>query len=209
MRLNEHTKLLGQRVILVPYEARHVPKYHEWMSNAALRDLTASEELTLNEEYEMQRSWREDDDKLTFIVLCAETYARTNDEIEAMIGDTNLFLRTDVDEEEEQAEGASQQVVAEAEIMIASPEARGKGFGREAMLLMLKYAQKHLPVTKFEAKIDMENAVSLRLFESFQFHEVRRVEVFNEVTLERPLTSDWLHWLDTQVTLRSEDYKND
>lgn len=210
MRLNEHTKLLGQRVILVPYEARHVPKYHEWMSNAALRDLTASEELTLNEEYEMQRSWRQDDDKLTFIVLCAETYARTNDEIEAMVGDTNLFLRTDEDEEEEkQAEGTSQQIIAEAEIMIASPEARGKGFGREAMLLMLKYAQKHLPVTKFEAKIDMDNAVSLRLFESFQFNEVRRVEVFHEVTLERPLTSDWLHWLDAQVTLRSEVYNGD
>lgn len=206
MRLNEHTKLLGERVILVPYEARHVPRYHEWMSNAALRDLTASEELTLNEEYEMQRSWREDDDKLTFIVLCAETYARTNDEIEAMVGDTNLFLRTD--EEEEQAEGTSQQIIAEAEIMIASPEARGKGFGREAMLLMFKYAYVHLPVTKFEAKIDMENSVSLRLFDSFQFNEVRRVEVFHEVTLERPLTNDWLHWLDAQVTLRSESYKS-
>lgn len=205
MRLNEHTKLLGQRVILVPYEARHVPKYHEWMSNAALRDLTASEELTLSEEYEMQCSWRQDEDKLTFIVLCAETYAKTNDEIEAMVGDTNLFLRTD---ENDQTEGTSQQIVAEAEIMIASPEARGKGYGREAMLLMLKYAQEHLPITKFEAKIDMDNAISLRLFESFQFNEVRRVEVFHEVTLERLLTSDWLRWLDAQVTLRSENYKS-
>lgn len=204
MRLNEHTKLLGQRVILVPYEARHVPKYHEWMSNAALRDLTASEELTLSEEYEMQCSWRQDEDKLTFIVLCAETYAKTNDEIEAMVGDTNLFLRTD---ENDQTEGISQQIVAEAEIMIASPEARGKGYGREAMLLMLKYAQEHLPITKFEAKIDMDNAISLRLFESFQFNEVRRVEVFHEVTLERLLTSDWLRWLDAQVTLRSENYR--
>lgn len=205
MRLNEHTKLLGQRVILVPYEARHVPKYHEWMSNAALRDLTASEELTLSEEYEMQCSWRQDEDKLTFIVLCAETYAKTNDEIEAMVGDTNLFLRTD---ENDQTEGISQQIVAEAEIMIASPEARGKGYGREAMLLMLKYAQEHLSITKFEAKIDMDNAISLRLFESFQFNEVRRVEVFHEVTLERLLTSDWLRWLDAQVTLRSENYKS-
>lgn len=205
MRLNEHTKLLGQRVILVPYEARHVPKYHEWMSNAALRDLTASEELTLSEEYEMQCSWRQDEDKLTFIVLCAETYAKTNDEIEAMVGDTNLFLRTD---ENDQTEGISQQIVAEAEIMIASPEARGKGYGREAMLLMLKYAQEHIPITKFEAKIDMDNAISLRLFESFQFNEVRRVEVFHEVTLERLLTSDWLRWLDAQVTLRSENYKS-
>jgi len=69
MHLNEKTKILGRRIILVPYEARHVLKYHEWMSNEELRQLTASEELTLDEEYAMQRSWREDDDKLTFIIL--------------------------------------------------------------------------------------------------------------------------------------------
>ncbi|KAH8395903.1 hypothetical protein KR215_010186 [Drosophila sulfurigaster] len=201
MRLNEHTKLVGQQVILVPYEARHVPKYHEWMSCPTLRNLTASDELTLSEEYDMQRSWREDNDKLTFIVLCAETYANTNDEIAAMVGDTNLFLRYDDDEEE------GNQYVAEAEIMIAATEARGKGYGREAMLLMFKYAQNHLSVTKFEAKIDMDNQISLRLFENFQFVEVRRVEVFHEVTLERKVTPHWLTWLDQQVDIRSETYK--
>jgi len=199
MRLNEKTKLLGQRVVLVPYEARHVPKYHEWMSCPTLRNLTASDELSLSEEYEMQQSWRQDNDKLTFIVLCAETYARTNDEIAAMVGDTNLFLHYDED---------NQQYVAEAEIMIASTEARGKGYGREAMLLMFKYAQSHLPLAKFESKIDMDNLVSLRLFESFQFIEVRRVDVFHEVTLERPVTPEWLSWLDAQVNLRCETYKS-
>ncbi|KAL7727898.1 hypothetical protein ACLKA6_019462 [Drosophila palustris] len=199
MRLNEHTKLLGQRVVLVPYEARHVPKYHEWMSCPTLRNLTASDELSLSEEYEMQQSWRQDADKLTFIVLCAKTYAKTNDEIAAMVGDTNLFLH--YDEEDKQH-------VAEAEIMIATSEARGKGYGREAMLLMLKYAQSNLPLAKFQAKIDMDNLVSLRLFESFQFIEVRRVEVFHEVTLERQITPDWLAWLDAQVTLRCETYNS-
>ncbi|KAH8407964.1 hypothetical protein KR222_005411 [Zaprionus bogoriensis] len=206
MRLNEHTKLLGERVLLVPYEARHVPKYHEWMSSAALRALTASEELTLEEEYEMQRSWRQDADKLTFIVLCAQTYARTKDEIAAMVGDTNLFLRSEEQDEEEQVEEQQAQLVAEAEIMIAAPEARGKGLGREAMLLMLKYAQAQLPIARFEAKIDMDNAISLRLFESFQFEELRRVEVFHEVTLQRTLTPAWVQWLDAQVALRSASY---
>ncbi len=34
---------------------RNLQKYHEWMTSAELRELTASEPLTLDEEYEMQR----------------------------------------------------------------------------------------------------------------------------------------------------------
>ncbi|KAH8357437.1 hypothetical protein KR084_006778 [Drosophila pseudotakahashii] len=199
MHLNEKTKIMGRRTILVPYEARHVLKYHDWMSNEQLRQLTASEELTLDEEYAMQRSWREDDDKLTFIILDAEVYSRDQDEISAMVGDTNLFLHRDPD---------SDQRVAEAEIMIAEPGARGKGLGREAMLLMLKYAQlqAQLRLDKFEVKIDMDNTTSLHLFESFMFVETARVEVFHEVTLERPITPGWISWLDQQVELRIESY---
>ncbi|KAH8338381.1 hypothetical protein KR059_002111 [Drosophila kikkawai] len=199
MRLNEKTKILGRKVILVPYEARHVPKYHDWMSCETLRQLTASEELSLDEEYEMQRSWREDSDKLTFIILDAAIYAQSQDEIAAMVGDTNLFLHPDPE---------SDQQVAEAEIMIAEPGARGKGYGREAMLLMLKYAQSQdlLKLAKFEVKIDMDNSASVHLFETFRFVETCRVEVFHEITLQRPITPDWISWLDQQVELRIGSY---
>ncbi|KAM4844010.1 alpha/beta-tubulin-N-acetyltransferase 9 isoform 3-T3 [Thomomys bottae] len=63
MRLNENTMLLGKRVVLVPYTSEHVPRYHEWMQSEDLQRLTASEPLTLEQEYGMQRSWREDTDK--------------------------------------------------------------------------------------------------------------------------------------------------
>ncbi|KAH8258136.1 hypothetical protein KR038_006444 [Drosophila bunnanda] len=200
MRLNEKTKIQGRRVILVPYEAHHVPKYHDWMSNETLRQLTASEELSLDEEYQMQRSWREDSDKLTFIILDAAIYAQNQDEIAAMVGDTNLFLQPDPEDSDQQ--------VAEAEIMIAEPTARGKGYGREAMLLMLKYAQSQdqLKLGKFQAKIDMDNSASLHLFETFRFVETCRVEVFHEITLERTITPDWISWLDQQVEQRIECY---
>jgi len=55
MRLNAHTAIVGTTVVLVPYREEHVEKYHTWMQSAELRELTASEELTLEQEYEMQR----------------------------------------------------------------------------------------------------------------------------------------------------------
>ena len=43
-----------------------------------------------------------------------------------MVGDTNLFLQEDT-------------TCAEAEIMVAEPEARGKRVGWESLLLMLRW----------------------------------------------------------------------
>lgn len=37
-------------------------RYHEWMKSPELQQLTASEPLTLEQEYLMQKSWRQDDD---------------------------------------------------------------------------------------------------------------------------------------------------
>ncbi|XP_053767128.1 alpha/beta-tubulin-N-acetyltransferase 9 isoform X4 [Desmodus rotundus] len=94
MRLNQNILLLGKKVVLVPYTAEHVPRYHEWMKSEELQRLTASEPLTLEQEYAMQRSWREDADKCTFIVLDAERWQAQPDATEesCMAGDVNLFL---------------------------------------------------------------------------------------------------------------------
>ncbi|XP_073834238.1 microtubule-associated Nat9 isoform X2 [Musca autumnalis] len=190
MKINEHIKLVGKHVILVPYEAKHVPKYHKWMQSTELQELTASEPLTLEEEYAMQRSWREDEDKCTFLILCRNTYEQCNDEIIALVGDTNLFISQDYETGEK---------VAEAEIMIAETQARGKGYGWEAMLLMMKYAQQELSVEKFEAKIGMDNEKSQRMFKKMQFCEIKRVEVFREITYERKVTKEWIEWLEQQI----------
>ncbi|EXJ65305.1 hypothetical protein A1O7_01646 [Cladophialophora yegresii CBS 114405] len=109
MRINEHTCVFTEKVVLVPYNAHQVPKYHEWMKDPQIQEATASEPLTLAEEHAMQRSWRRDGDKLTFI-LCRPFHrghtnrhdddvasgddARLQDELAAMVGDVNLFIST-------------------------------------------------------------------------------------------------------------------
>ncbi|XP_011830587.1 PREDICTED: N-acetyltransferase 9 isoform X9 [Mandrillus leucophaeus] len=130
MRLNQNTMLLGKKVVLVPYTSEHVPRYHEWMKSEELQRLTASEPLTLEQEYAMQRSWREDADKCTFIVLDAEKWQAQPGATEesCMVGDVNLFL-TDLEDP----------TLGEIEVMIAEPSSRGKGLGTEAVLAMLSY----------------------------------------------------------------------
>ena len=54
------TGQVGERCVLIPYLAEHVPIYHEWMQQQRLLDLTASERMTLEQEYANQLSWTED-----------------------------------------------------------------------------------------------------------------------------------------------------
>lgn len=52
-------------VSYLPLHVSYLPlhdRYHQWMGCPELQQLTASEPLTLEQEYDMQRSWREDDD---------------------------------------------------------------------------------------------------------------------------------------------------
>ncbi|KAK7506742.1 hypothetical protein BaRGS_00002217 [Batillaria attramentaria] len=185
MKINQHTEITGEKVILVPYNSYHVPKYHEWMKSEELQKLTASEPLSLEEEYKMQKSWREDSDKCTFIVLQrskldvqsgGEIMSREQRETGAMVGDVNLFF-TDEDRHS-----------AETEIMIAEQSARGKGCGKEALCSIMRYGVEVLSVTKFIAKIGLDNLPSIRLFFQLGFRETSRSEVFKESTMELLVT---------------------
>jgi hypothetical protein len=60
MKDNWGITVFGKLVQLVPYQAKLVNKYHQWMLDPALLALTASEPLSLDEEIEMQKSWKND-----------------------------------------------------------------------------------------------------------------------------------------------------
>lgn len=188
MRDNENTKIVGRNVILVPYKEKHVKRYHEWMQSAELRYFTGSEMLTLEEEFQMQRRWHQDQDKCTFIVLDKVAFLQNGDEIEAMIGDTNLFFNE-----------PDQPKTAEVEIMIADVTYRGKRRGWEAIILMLLYGIDKLHTNRFKAKIKFDNDGSIKLFEKLRFHEVERSQVFEEITLEKAVDLEWRDWLHSQT----------
>ncbi|KAJ9578518.1 hypothetical protein L9F63_005247 [Diploptera punctata] len=185
MKKNKNTKILGKNVVLVPYRKLHVPKYHEWMKSPELQLLTASEPLSLEEEYQMQKSWLIDEDKCTFIILERVLFDCTGNEIEAMIGDTNLFFHDSEDGKK----------LAEVEIMIAENSARRKRRGWEAMLLMLRYGCEELAIEIYQAKINMDNEKSISMFQKMGFDKIAENSIFKEVTLERHVDENWKTWL--------------
>ncbi|XP_019641862.1 PREDICTED: N-acetyltransferase 9-like protein [Branchiostoma belcheri] len=180
MKINEKTLLQGSRIVLVPYKKHHVPKYHGWMQSPELQELTASEPLTLEQEYDMQHSWWQDENKCTFIVLDKNSWqSAERTEIDSMIGDVNLFFTNQECPTE-----------AEIEIMIAEPSSRRKGAGREALTTMMAYGVQELGVTEYMAKIGYSNHGSLSLFHKLGYTEVSRSDVFQEVTLHLPISDD-------------------
>lgn len=123
-------------------------------------ELTASEPLSLDEEYEMQQTWRDDENKCTFIVLTTQSSFSTeytDDEVARMVGDVNLFLSLD----------ASNSLQGEIDIMIAEKDFHRAGCGREAVMLMVWYAMQKLSVQRLFAKINESNTPSRKLFERY------------------------------------------
>ncbi|XP_050353726.1 LOW QUALITY PROTEIN: alpha/beta-tubulin-N-acetyltransferase 9 [Nymphalis io] len=195
MKINSNTKIIGSKTILVPYRDFHVPKYHNWMQSEELQKLTASQPLSLDEEYEMQKSWRkEDEDKCTFIILDKNIYETKNNEISSMIGDTNIFI-TDKDNS-----------IGEIEIMIAEKSALGKKNGWESVIIMMLYGIKYIKIKTFEAKISYSNYTSINMFKKLGFVEKSRSDMFEEITFQKIVTEDWEKWLDQQIRWEIENY---
>lgn len=162
--------LVGDRILLVPYEKYHVPRYNAWLQNEELQELIGTSVSTLVEDFEMQQRWFDEKDKCMFIVVEKSLYRGGEGEPHAMCGDVNLFY-TDAS-------------IAEVNVMIAKTECRGRGLGKETVMLAMQYGLTHLNLTKFIAKIISSNTASLNMFYSLGYKKVGESEIFNETTLE-------------------------
>jgi RimJ/RimL family protein N-acetyltransferase len=170
------------------------------MKDPALLEATGSEPLSFEEEVEMQRTWRDDKDKCTFIVLAKEMchFEDTGDfvsaNVSAMVGDVNLFLSEEEEDEEDEVvvvnqddqQEPSRHQQAEIDIMIAERGYRGKGLGREASLLMMLFGATKLSLRRFFSKINEDNVASRSLFEQkLGFVECNYAACFKQFELER------------------------
>jgi RimJ/RimL family protein N-acetyltransferase len=187
--------IYGNAVVLIPYQSHHVPPYHEWMKSPELLEATASEPLTLEEEYEMQKKWNVDADKATFIVydkvaLLLTAAASSSEQpldvansIVGMAGDVNLFNMLSEDG-------------AEVEIMIAEPSCRRRGFGAEAVKLMMLYGIEKLNIsTRYYVKIGEDNVSSQQLFVKLGFVKCNYVAAFKEIEYEVSVTEEFTNSL--------------
>lgn len=209
----------------MPYSAHHVPTYHEWMQDEEIQKATASEPLTLEEEYSMQRSWRKDVDKLTFIV-CTHAEGQEYESVapgrqdapEWMVGDVNLFLYNDEDEEVDdgqEGEGRAKSVIGELEIMIARRDQQRKGLAQETLRAFISYIQSSLDsilaeyagkgvalLKHLRVKIDQDNVQSLKLFERIGFLRTSaEPNYFGEVELRAPVVGGRLIDVERKIGL--------
>lgn len=159
--VDEKIKIVGEKVCLVTYQKKHVVQYNQWLQDPELLDLTSSEQLTLEEEYENQLDCQQSDTRYMFMIL-------DNTLNFALAGDVDIFL----DEENN----------GEINVMIAEKDSRRKGLAKEATLLLMRWALIYLKISKFVAKIQIKNEPSIFLFQSFGFQETARSEVFGEIT---------------------------
>lgn len=196
MRDNWNSAIVGEKVVLVPYTKLFVDKYHEWMQDPVILEMTASDELTIEEEFEMQQTWRDDPRKCTFIIVSkppdfqqrmsqlssqstsspislGPTGSIPFDEIPYLAGDTNIFLHDRDDPGN-----------AEIEIMIAEKDYRRQGLAKESLSIMMHHGATKLQVHRFFAKIHESNQASIELFKMLGFKEMNYVQVFEEYEYE-------------------------
>ena len=206
------------------------------MEDPHLRQATASEGLSLEEEYNMQRGWRMDSDKLTFIAVIpplledvadkASIIAGSDDEPSRMIGDVNLFFQeedeeTDEDDSMEDDDDnispptepedvqSLQLILGEVEVMIARSEYRGQGLGKATLLLFLAYVLRNREAVVAGLCKEGETATLSQLRVKINQNNHRSLGLFENIGFRKktPDTTNYFGEYEMVVEMPLEDFR--
>uniref|UniRef100_A0A0K8SN63 N-acetyltransferase domain-containing protein n=1 Tax=Lygus hesperus TaxID=30085 RepID=A0A0K8SN63_LYGHE len=114
-----------------------------------------------------------------------------------MIGDANLYLNVSGDDEVEQLTG-------EIGLMVAEPQFRGRGLGKEIALCLMRYGIESIGIQRFRAVISMKNEISIKMFEKLDFAKESESEVFKEVTLTRTVDDNFIRFVRCSSSVYQE-----
>jgi RimJ/RimL family protein N-acetyltransferase len=156
--------LTSETVRLRPVQESDLPHFQRWLADAELRRWMGSveEQPTIEEEFDWYIRRREDPESVLWTI-------ETPDGI--LLGTTELRL-------------SPENMRAEVGISILDRTQWGKGYGTEAMRLVLDYAFDELELNRVELTTDAENARAIRSYEKCGFAReglLRRHRVFEGV----------------------------
>jgi RimJ/RimL family protein N-acetyltransferase len=200
------------------------------MRDPEIQKATASEPLTLDEEYAMQRSWRTDHDKLTFIAcyamdaepaedsgkdFCVEP--EKDDAPDRMIGDVNLFLYEDEEQASDDAEANGQitaksnrvnVIVGELEIMLAHKPARGQGLAQEVLLAFMWYIVTSLTriLEEYHAGSEAEACHMKYMRVKIDQHNVQSLALFQRLGFKK-IGEEPNYFGEVEMRMQMEDVK--
>lgn len=143
--------LVGKKVTLKPIaDGEFYEKYHGWLRHIEIIDGIGEEEnMSVEEIMQMHAEWREDPSNLTLGIYDNETGKP--------VGDVNLV------DSEEFEKGP------EIAIMIGE---RGKGFGKEALKLMIDYAFNSIKVPQINLTV-FKNNPAASLYQKIGFKIIK------------------------------------
>lgn len=148
-----------------------MPTYHDWLQDPHLQEMTATEPVDLQTEYDYQQELAHSTDSTRPYLISYECVEFTKliqeKESKKLVGDINLFFNHEEDS-------------AELNIMIADADARRKNLASEALVLVMVYAVQRYNVRQFFVKVLGHNEAALRFFEKHGFKRDGLVDAFGE-----------------------------
>jgi len=147
-------KIVGERLYLSPVDSEDVEIYAEWMNDleTTINLTTAPKVISLDKEREV----------LAEMTKGGCNFAIVRDEDDALLGNCGLL-------------GVDQlQRTAELGIFIGEKEERGKGYGTEALRLLLDYAFNLLNLHSIYLRVRSFNEPAVRSYEKVGFKIIGR-----------------------------------